>query len=192
MAIVALPAIIPTRSTWGLKSLTETFTSPLNGTVQTVGRPGARWKVTLEFNGMDLTQGATLEAWLASLDGMAGRCYLYPHHRPGTGAAATVNGAGQLGKSINLSCAPNRTFAAGDFFTVNNELKMVTAPATADGSGIVTLTFSPMLRTSPVSSSAVTFTKPQVLMMLAQDEYAVSRIPGPQYDNITVSMIEVI
>lgn len=190
MAIITFPGVIPTSATWGLKSITETFTSPLNGSTQTVGRPGSRWKVTLDFNNMDLTQGAILDGWLAAMDGMANRTNLYPHHRPGTGATATVNGASQSGTTLNINCAANRVFAAGDFFSVNSELKMLTAPAVANGSGQVALQFSPMLRASPISGSNVVFTQPTAQMMVAQNEYAVTRVPGPLYQNISIALIE--
>jgi hypothetical protein len=191
MSILTFPNIIPTRITWGIRSNTESFTSPLNGSTQTIGRPGSRWRITLEFSGMDLTQGAALDAWLVGMGGMTNRSSIYPYHRPGSGANASVNGASQVGTSLVINGAgANRTFAAGDFFSVNSELKMITAPATADGSGNVTLQFSPMLRASPISGSAVVFTKPTVLMMLEQNESAVSRVPGPLYDNITIALIE--
>lgn len=191
MAILTFPAIIPTRATWGLKSITEVFTSPLNGTVQTSGRPGSRWKVTLDFENMNLAQAAALDGWLAGMDGMANRTYVYPHHRPGTGVTATVNGANQVGSTLNINCAANRAFAAGDFFTVNGELKMITAPTVANGSGQASLPFSPMLRASPISGSNVIFTQPTAQMMLAQNEYAVTRVPGPLYENISIALMEV-
>ena len=140
---------------------------------------------------MDLAQAAALDGWLAGMDGMAGRTNIYPHHRPGTGAMATVNGASQVGSTLNINCAANRVFAAGDFFSVNGELKMITAPVVANGAGQAALSFSPMLRTSPFNGANVVFTQPTAQMMLAQDEYAVTRVPGPLYENITIALIEV-
>lgn len=191
MAVLTFPAITPTRATWGLKSITEAFTSPLNGTTQTSGRPGSRWKVTLDFENMDLTQAATLDGWLAGMDGMANRTSIYPHHRPGTGATCTVSGAGQVGTNLQVQGAASRVYQAGDFFSVNGELKMITVSTTAASSGLVTLSFSPMLRASPTSGANVVFTQPTAQMMLAQDEYAVTRVPGPLYENITIALMEV-
>jgi len=191
MTILTFPAVTPAKSTWGIKSLTETFTSPLNGSVQTAGRPGARWKATLEFAQLALTEGATVESFLAQMDGMAGRVYLYPHHRPGSGANAAVNGASQVGTTLNLTCAAGRVFAVGDYFTVNAEFKMVTAAATADGAGAVALSFAPMLRASPADAAAVVFTRPTALMMLAQDEYSLTRNSDRSYDGFSIQLIEV-
>lgn len=191
MAILTFPAIIPTRVTWGLKSITESFTSPINGTTQTNGRPGARWKVTLEFENIEPAQSAALDGWLAGMDGMTNRTNLYPHHRPGTGLNANVNGAGQVGTVLNLSgVAANRVFNAGDYFSVNGEFKMVTQTVQATSGGLVALPFSPMLRASPTSGSSVVFTQPTALMMLAQDEYGITSKGGPYCETITVSLIE--
>lgn len=191
MAVITFPqSILPAKSPWGIKSNTLSHTSPLNGAVQTMGRPGARWKATLEYPMLNLTQGAQMEAFLAQMDGMANRCYVTPHHRPGTGAAATVAGANQTGSVLALACAANRVFNAGDYFTVNGEMKIVTATTVANGSGAVSLPFAPMLRASPSNGATVTFTNPTCLMMLAQDEFAMPRISGPRYDPISLPLIE--
>lgn len=347
MAIITFPAITPTRVTWGLKSLTETFTSPLNGATQTVGRPGARWRATLDFDNLSQDQGRELQAFLLAMDGMSNRVELHNHDRPGVGALPVlVNGAGQVGTSLNikpaLTQAPelisngtfdadvagwsvantggtgyastlvatngeailtaqgtsggrwgipfntvpgrvyqasvsmrrvsgtggggiliansnalatanislantaasssstattqntrifnfratqavhylslyasvngdvfafdnasvketpgDRVFRAGDFFMVNGELKMVTrtvtAPATtsATTNGYVALPFGPMLRASPISDALVTFEKPTALFMLAQDQYAMTRLPGDLYGNTSIELVEV-
>lgn len=191
MTIYTFPAITPSKATWGMKSNTEKFSSPMNGTVQTVSRPGSRWRASLEFSGMTLAQGATFDAFLASLDGMAGRFYLPPHHRLGTGAACTVNGASQTGRILTITAAAGRAFAAGDYFSVNGEFKMVTVAATADGAGAINLQFSPALRAAPPNGATVTFAQPVTLMMLDSDEYSVVRVPGPLYETIVIACSEV-
>lgn len=193
MAIITFPqAISPTKSTWGIKSNAEIFTSPLNGTVQTAGRLGSRWKATIDYPPMTLATGVAMEAFLAQMDGFSGRCYVTPHHRPGTGLNANVNGAGQVGTVLNLSgVAANRIFNAGDYFSVNGEFKMVTQTAQATSGGLVALSFMPMLRASPTNGAAVTFTNPTVQMMLSADEYLLTRAPGSIYEPMSISLIEV-
>lgn len=191
MPILTFPDIRPTVCTWGLRSNTETFVSPLNGAIQTAGRPGSRWKATLEFGRLTLQQGRDLQAFLVAMDGMAGRCYLTNHDRPGTGASATVNGAEQIGTVLNVTGAANRVYQAGDYFMVNNEYKMLTATVTANGAGAAALQFGPMLRASPANGATVTFTNPTPLMMLDQSEFAMPRISGPRYSAITVPFVEI-
>ena len=192
MAIVTFPAtILPTVCSWGVRSITESFTSPLNGTVQTAERPGARWKASLEFGMLNLTQGRQLQGFLAAMDGNAGRCNLINHDRPGTGSNCTVVGGGQVGSALLMQSTSNRWFYAGDYFSVNGEFKMVTEDVQANGAGQATVKFSPMLRASPANAATVTFTSPTCQMMLDQSEFMMPRISGPRYSGVTVPLIEV-
>ena len=175
MTIPTFPDILPSRATWGLQANTEKFTSPLNGATQTVGRPGTRWKATLEFSGLSCAQGALLDAFLASLNGQAGRFYLYPHHRPGTKGTGVVVAAS--GASLTVS---GITLATGDFVQAGDEFKIVI------GSG----TIAPPWRNAPAVDAPVIATEPKCKMMLSSDEYAVTRLPGDLYDNVTISCVE--
>jgi hypothetical protein len=58
---------------------------------------------------------------------------------------------------------------AGDYFSVNGELKRLTEDASTNGSGEATLTFEPFLRNSPVDNAVVTVTNPTCNMVLADD-----------------------
>lgn len=191
MAIITLPAILPTVCEWGLRSLTESYTSPLNGATQTFGKPGARWKANLSFGMLNLQQGREMQGFLVAMDGKSNRVNLINHDRPGTGANATVSGEGQVGSVINLTCTANRVFNAGDYFTVNGEFKMVTVSTQANGSGVVALPFGPMLRASPVNGATVVFTNPTCLMMLDQTEFIMQRLAGPRYGGVSIPFIEV-
>ena len=192
MAIITFPSILPTVCEWGLRSLTESFTSPLNGATQTSGKPGSRWKATLQFGRLNLDQGRALQGFLVAMDGRTNRVNLINHDRPGTGANALVNGSSQIGTVLNLrSGGANRVYKAGDYFTVNNEFKMITQQAVADGTGNVAIAFGPMLRASPTDGATVVFTNPAAQMMLDQSEFVMPRLSGPQYGGITVPFIEV-
>lgn len=191
MAILTFPAITPAKSSWGLKSITETFTSPLNGAIQTAGRLGARWKATLDFYPLDATQSRLMEGFLTQVDGMAGRFYLPAHHRLGTGAACSVNGPNQVGSSLLITAAANRTFLIGDYFSVNGEFKVLTAAVTADAAGSVTIQFAPMLRVAPPSGTTLIFTQPTILAMLSTDEFSMSREPGALASGLSLACVEV-
>lgn len=185
--------LVPSKATWGLQSNTEMFTSPLNRSVQTVERPGARWKVTLEFPPMLETQRGRLEAFLASLGGMAGRFTLWPHARPGSAAySPLVNGAISNFKSLPTKGWPPSTavLRAGDYLSAGGELKMVTADVTSDAGGLASVPVAPAFRSAPAANSAVTLDKPRAVMMLAADEFAVSVVPGRISDTVAVSALE--
>ncbi|HEK2965069.1 TPA: hypothetical protein SMV04_003609, partial [Proteus mirabilis] len=74
MSILEWPKeVIPTQENWQLLSNSKTFTSPFNGSSQTVRFPGSRWRCELTFNNLNEEKSRQLEALVASLDGMSGR-----------------------------------------------------------------------------------------------------------------------
>lgn len=184
----------PSKVTWGLQSNTESFTSPLNRSTQTLERPGARWKVQLEMPHMDRERRGMLEAFLASLGGMAGRFTLWPHHRAGSSLyAPLVNGAMSDFKSLPTKAWPANTLVlrAGDFLSAGGELKMVTADVTSNASGLAAVPVAPAYRKAPAAGSAVTTDRPRALMMLSSDEYSVTVLPGMVSDTVTIGAVEV-
>ena len=80
------------------------------------------------------------------------------------GANPTVDGAGQLGLTLNVTGAtPSTTIGlAGDPFEVNGEYKILTSDATTDGSGDCSLEFEPALRQSPSNGATVNVKTPQI------------------------------
>ncbi len=168
---------------WSLVPNTITFESPLSGSMQTVEFPGARWKVSMSMDNLQEADTALLQAMLVQLRGRAGRLALHNFARPtprGTIAGTPlVMGASQTGNTLIIDgCTVGTTLKAGDFIGVNGELKMVVADATANGSGQMTLTIEPPLRSSPADNAAITTTRPTATFMLAQDETKWSSRPG--------------
>jgi hypothetical protein len=82
-----------------------------------------------------------------------------------------VNGGSQSGTSLICDGATPSVICLreGEYFQVGTEFKMVTANATADGAGNVTVSFKPALRTSPANNAAVTLSNPQMLLRLLND-----------------------
>lgn len=194
MAILDWPAeLVPSKATWGLLSNTESFTSPMNRSSQTLERPGARWKVSLEFPPMKDVDAGRLEALLAALNGMAGRVTVWPHGRPGSAAfSPLVNGAMSDFKLLPTKSWPATTLVlrAGDYLAVNGELKMVTADVTSDAGGFAAVPVSPAFRKAPAANTAITLDKPRAKMMLSSDEYSVTRMPGRISDSVVIGMVE--
>lgn len=195
MPLLDWPAdLVPSKATWGLQSNTEAFTSPLNRAVQTLERPGARWKVTLEFPPRKDLDVGKLEAFLASLGGMAGRFTLWPHGRPGSSAYGPI----VYGSMSNFKLLPSNNWPAntlvlraGDYLEVGGELKMVTADVTSDSSGIASVPVAPAFRKAPANNAAITLNKPRTTMMLSTDEYSVAVMPGRISDTVVISAVEV-
>jgi len=196
MPTLTWPAgLLPSAMEWGLQANTQSFESPLTGSVQTLELPSPRWLANLTFEHLKDSEAAALQAFLASLRGRAGRFSLHNFARPvprGTAAGTPlVAGAGQTGTSLNLDgFTAGTTLEAGDLIGVNGELKMVKALATAAGAGAMTVSFEPPLRASPADNAPITLNQPTATFMLAEDVSRWSVAPG-LITSLTLSCIEV-
>lgn len=173
---------------------TQSFSSSLSGSVQTVELPGARWKISFTMENLAEADSALLQAFMVKLRGRAGRFYLHNFARSeprGTQRGTPlVKGALQTGTTLVIdACTVGATLLAGDFFAVNGELKMVVADATADGAGEMSLTFEPPLRSSPADNDALTLSSPTATFMLAGDEMKWGTQPG-KFSTFAVDAIE--
>ena len=182
---------------FGLQTNTQTFVSPLSGTVQTLELTGARWAGDFILPPMSRAQAADFIAFLQNLGGMAGRFYGYdpsstvPRGNM-SGSSLKVNGASQTGKSLVCDGAlPSTTvLLKGDYIEVNSELKIITADATSDGSGNVTLSFAPSLRTSPPDNVDIITTNPKCIMMLVDDQQGFYDVNEVHHYGVRFSGIE--
>lgn len=185
--------ILPATAMFGLQSNTESFVSPLNRSTQTVERPGARWKARLTFSTMSLQQQRRLKAFLAYLNGMAGRVYLWPHDNPGSSLySPLVNGTMVDRRVLPTKNWPASTLVmrAGDYLSAGGELKMVFADVTSDASGTALVTLSPPFRAAPANNAAITLDKPKALMMLGSDVWEFVSTPAWRHEAFSVDFIE--
>ena len=187
----------PVRIRWGLRANTLALTSPLTGQVQTVGMPGARWFVTLEWPPLTEAQSRQIESLRAQLRGRANRLLLWHLARPALrgagGGTPVVNGASQTGSSLNVSGLPNSLTnwaLAGDMVGIGGELKMLTANASSNGSGQATLTFEPPLRASPGNGSAIVVSQPTARFMLGGDDAEWLHEPGRFISGHALDLVE--
>jgi hypothetical protein len=199
MPILTWPTLsrkLPPQLDWSLVSNTQTFQSPLSGSVQTVEMPGARWRVSFTLSSLDAADSAALRSFLVQLRGQAGRFYLHNFARPTPRGIATgtpvVSGASQTGNTLVTSGWSNSVagiLKAGDYFSVNSELKMLVADASSNGSGVATLTFEPPLRSSPANGASITTNKPTATFRL--DEDTVRWVTSaPLLDTISIAATE--
>ena len=184
-------------STFGLEENTETFISPLSNTIQTLARTGARWYLTINYAPLKRADAQVVIAFLTKLRGRVNSLHGFDPNATSpfggvSGSTLLVNGASQTGNSLTCDGAEASTLVlkAGDYFEVNNELKMVTDDATSDASGDVTINFSPSLRSSPSDDATITTTNPNCEMKLVDDNVTWNQGVGDVY-NISFSAIEV-
>lgn len=198
MTILTIPKQTHFRSsTFGLEENTETFISPISNTIQTLARTGARWYLTINYAPMKRADAQVVIAFLTKLRGRVNSLNGFDPNATSplgdvSGSTLLVNGASQTGNSLICDGAEASTLVlkAGDYFEVNNELKMVTDDATSDASGDVTINFSPSLRSSPSDDASITTTNPNCEMKLVDDNVTWSQSVGDIY-NISFSAIEV-
>lgn len=221
MPIYTFPADLldrrgPSSINWSLASNTLQHVSPLTGATRTISLPGARWKFTATWNALSPYQSersvavgsacfsdrSIIEAFLAKLNGRAGRFYFYPPEQvsntylwglgPYSGSAVTegtVDGGGQTGTSLNITATYYRVAVQGQFFEVNGELKRVTDATGNTPDGRMTLLFSPPLRASPPNGANVKFVKPLGIFMLQDDVAGLNVGPGG-YADFTLDAVE--
>lgn len=202
MPVLSWPTIIaPSSAVFRLVPNTQTFRSPLDGTRQTIAQPGSAWAATLTWNTLNENHWRPFTAFIASLQGAAGRFYFGPPHaskpKGAITTSPTVNGAGQTGTTLAIASAGISiagVFKAGDFISFNTsagrELKIVTADATSNGSGQATLTIAPPIRTSPTSGAAITYNSPSCVMMLTDDAQGAFDFRPGTLAGLTLEIVE--
>lgn len=155
MTTYTFPSIVPATNTFELISNTRTFQSPLTNAVQTVGRKGSLWKISMQFNNLTGADRATMQAFLAKLNGQQHRFYVQDHSYTRRGTAPNpadtllVNGAGQTGATLNADGATlslTNYLRAGDYVSFNNELHMVTDDCSSSGTGTIAIPIAPPIR----------------------------------------------
>jgi hypothetical protein len=164
---------------FGLETNTQTFTSPLTKNVQRILLGGARWTANYSLPAMNRNQAGP---WKAFFDLCEGQANVFQAFDPDnklprgfvTGSTPLVNGASQTGSSLTTDgwVASKIVLKAGDYFTVNSELKRITADVVSDGSGNATIPFKPALRGSPADNAALTVTNATTSMTLQDDMQA--------------------
>jgi hypothetical protein len=197
MTAIAWPTLTrsaPEEFSLTLESNTQVSTSPLSKSVQTVEMPGARWKVSFTLRNLQEEDTSLLQGVGARLRGRAGRLEIYNFARPvprGTASGTPlVKGASQTGTSLIIDgMAVGGTLLIGDYFSVNGELKIVVANASANGAGEMTVTFEPPLRASPADNAPVTLNKPTATFMLDEDSFR-TLTRAPVLSDISIAATE--
>lgn len=182
MTTYAFPTLsrnAPSEMSWGMHSPSLVHTSPLSGQIQTIELPGARWVLSFSFRNLVAADRALLEAFLAKMRGQANRFTVHDLSKPeplGTfrGSPTTQGTTLQGATSVTFTGGAGQaatTILTGDKFSFGGELKIATANATANGSGVITVNFEPPLRASVGASSAVTLVNPTALFMLSEPSW---------------------
>jgi hypothetical protein len=186
--MIEFPNIAPQKMTAGLTGNTKTFTSTFNNSVSAVSFAGSYITASLTFSALDSGDAYTVDeaddmsAFIFEVSGMSNSVKLPMFHRPGAEAKGTplTSVAGQLGGQINTKgWTPNTTvLKRGNFFTVNNELKMCLNDIVSDSSGNALLTFAPWMRASTVINASIITKNPYGIFRLTDDSAEIDFEPS--------------
>ena len=195
--VMPLPeAIVPSSTDWQLITNTVMNVSPLTGKTQTINHGGERWAVTLQYRNLQRGPAGALMAMLSALRGQYGRVTLPDHAYQRRGALAVdlaVVGSAQTGSTLTCDGGtPSITNAvrAGDLFTLEERLYMVTEDADTNVSGNVTLTFTPPLQEPPTDNATVSLVSPTAKFMLANNSVSWSYSPAGFTSFNAVELVE--
>lgn len=194
MATLEWPAgLRPATLNWDLKSNGTVFQSPFNGATQTIRFPGSAWVAEMTFVSLDDYEARELEAIIFQLDGYAGRVKLRDYGRipPAVRGAPVVNGAGQSGMALSSrGWTPSvKVLSRGDYITINDELKFVTADVMSSTDGGAVIPIAPMIRQSPANGASIEVANPYGVFRVSNDQNGVQRKPA--FDNgFTLNLIE--
>lgn len=173
MSVIAFPESLQVaRVTWAQQRNDVEFRSGFGA--QAVELSSPLWSVTLEATPGLEANGGGWQALGMELRGRTNQLALWNHARPiprGTmRGTMTLNSAASQGAttlSIVASGQTGKTLLQGDMLGIGSGLTqqvvMVIANATSDGSGVITATVEPALRNAFLSGESVTWDKPKAL-----------------------------
>jgi hypothetical protein len=109
-----------------------------------------------------------------------------------SGGPPVVDGSGQLGRRLFVKGLANNELIlrAGDYFTVQNELKIVTQDIYSTGSGGAEFVFEPALRNSPADETHVEIAWPHAVFRLLQPVGGWQHVP--LFHLITINAVEAV
>lgn len=165
--MTTIPEIVARGQQFGLERQDEVLQS-FSGREVAVQQRSAFWTFTIPIVPRSNSEA---KAWRASMVELANMVNSFEATPPGYkgsaysragGSPIAVASAGQLGREMayNGADAGAIVFQPGDYFSVNGELKIVTAQSTADGSGAGVVEFEPAFRNPPPSGDPIEIAQP--------------------------------
>ncbi len=176
-----------------------TFTSQYNKSQQVIDMLGERWRIIMDLpDDNSSLLGAAREAFFDRLKGPLN--YISIGHQVRRVPQGTMRGSptvssaiAQLGNIANIQTTAGATLLAGDHlqFGSSGQLVRIMADATANGSGIISVEFSPRARVAVTVSTAVVWNYPTGTFRLVADGVPVSWQPG-MFSGSSLELIEVV
>lgn len=203
ITIIPLPAAFSFTAVkkFALQRAGNTVRSKYTGVRQTVVYPYAIWILEATLVDYDGAQARLIRSFLAQLQGQKNgfRLPVPGHSKPTTGYSGNAlvnNVAGIAARATSMAVdglTPSTNILnEGDYFMVNDELKIATTSVASNASGQATLTFEPFMRKAVADNTAVTFQNPTILMHMQDDDSASWGISAPYRHKVSFDAIEVV
>jgi hypothetical protein len=173
MSVISFPTTLYAKSlNWSQSRLDVAFSSIFGSQSVEVSPP--LWRVELESDRISELDSGAWQSLLMKLRGQTNQLELWNLARPaplgtmrGTMTLNTAAAQGDVVLSIIAATEATKTLKAGDMLGIGSattkQVVMVVTDATADGSGIISVTVEPPLRNAHLIAAAVTWDKPTVL-----------------------------
>ena len=168
---ISYPRNLPTNIGFAqitLRAVNQTATtmSPFTYKQQVYNHTGQRWEAECQIPPLKRDDAEEWIAWLLSMKGQGGTFLMGDPlgyaPRGAVGGTPVVQGASQIGGSLNISgCSTSITnwLKAGDYIQLGSSstatLHKVLQSVNSDASGLATLDIWPSMRTSPANGSSV-------------------------------------
>lgn len=184
MAVINIPANFSVaKQTWEQARLDMNFTSIFGAQDVEVGSP--LWSTTITSS---LKRPELWQAVMMQLRGRTNQLQLWNFGRPvpkGTMRGTMTASAASMGAtSMTITAAGqgSRTLLTGDYLGVGagvtQQVVMVTADATSNGAGVITVTFEPALRNALSGGAVVTWDRPKALFRRTDSKAGWDYEPG--------------
>ncbi len=204
MSVISLSTAVRIKSMrWGQLRFDLNFANGDTGAQQTRVLAPPRWTASLQ--GPDILSEADASEWSTLLMQLRGRVNVLALHylgkvapvgtMRGTLTANTAAVAGATTMSVTGGAGQaSTTLKKGDWLGVNQsgtnrQLLHLTADATADGSGVISISFEPPLRAAVAAASSVVWDKPTALFRQTTPQSDWSH-DGPTRNGYSLDLVE--
>ena len=202
MAVIPVPiAFSFTAITkFSLQRATNLIRSRFTGITQVISYPFAVWYLEGSLVEYDGANAGYVRSFLAQLEGQKNtfRIPVPGYTGPSTGyalntALVSVAMASRASSvTVNNLTASVPILAEGDYFVINDELKVATASISSDSTGSATLSFKPPSRKTAAVGANVYFQSPTIYMQAQKDDIATWGLNPPYRHPVKFAAVEAI
>jgi hypothetical protein len=178
-----------------MNNLSGVGVSPYTGQQQIHDWTADFWDIEVSFDPMTREEAAPWIAFMAQLRGSIGTFrygdILTATAQGSPSGTARVMGANQTGLELITDGWPISTLVLkkGDKIQIDNALYVITADATTNGSGVVTLDIWPQIR-GHADNSVITYTNAKGLFRLVQGSEVAEEIGRSGFWNLSFRAVE--